>query len=402
MKILWVKTDLLHPTDRGGQIRTLKILEQLHRRHEIHYLSFHDPANEEGPRRAGEYCSKWWPVTRVVPHRRSAKFVLEAVGNLASPLPLVISRYRSAAMQREFTRLRRQEGYDHVICDFLFPAVNLDPLGECVIFQHNVESMIWRRYVENAKDPVRRIYFKQQAERLWRFERDACRRAAQVIAVSDVDAGIMQQQFGVPGISAAPTGVDVEELTPREPQEARHDLVFVGSMDWMPNIDGITWFLDEILPRIRQRRPQTTVAVVGRKPPAALAARAKSEAGLHVTGTVPDIRPFLWQSSVSVVPLRVGSGTRLKIFEAMAARVPVVTTTIGAEGLVCDEGTVVRADTPDDFAAACLELLDDGQRRQCQVMKAWEMVQSRYSWDSASRVFEQILEQATSEGRARQ
>jgi glycosyltransferase involved in cell wall biosynthesis len=335
-------------------------------------------------------------VEQVISHRRSAKFLVQAAGNLVSSLPMVVSRYRAVEMQREFARLKGQGKFDHIICDFLFPAPNMEPLEECVIFQHNVESVIWKRYVEQASDPIRRWYFQQQSDRLWRYERDACRRAAQVIAVSDVDAEIMRREYQLERVAVVPTGVDVEELTPRMPAEPVHDLVFIGSMDWMPNVEGVNWFLDEILPLILRERPETTVAIVGRKPPQSLLARASDR--LRVTGTVPDVRPFLWESAVSMVPLRIGSGTRLKIFEAMAAKVPVVSTTIGAEGLVCDPGTIGIADTPSAFAAACLELLTDRERRDRQSLAAWEMVRERYSWRSAAKQFESILAAKASRG----
>jgi glycosyltransferase involved in cell wall biosynthesis len=396
MKLLWVKCDLLHPTERGGQIRTLKMLEQLHRRHEVHYLTFHDPADKVGPARAKEYCSRMFPVEWAIPHRRSARFLAQSVQNLGSSLPLVIDRYASDDMRRQFARLRREERYDSIVADFLFPSINLEPLEECVLFQHNVESMIWERYVEQAPDPLRRWYFREQAKRLWRYEQEACRRAAYVAAVSEIDAELMRRKFGLESVAAVPTGVDVDELTPPAGESLESDLVFVGSMDWMPNGDGMNWFLDAILPLIRQQRPETTVTVVGRKPSVSLVARAAAEPGLRVTGTVPDVRPFLWKSAVSIVPLRIGSGTRLKIYEAMAARVPVVSTTIGAEGLDYDPGTMKVADEPREFAARCLELLDDQDERGQQAASAWEMVRERYSWQNAARVFEEILNRARS------
>jgi len=387
MKLLWVKTDFLHPTNRGGQVRSLKMLEVLHRRHEVHYLTYHDPDNSEGPARAGEYCRRAWPVTRRIPHRRSLEFGLQLIGNLVSPLPLVITRYRSEAMACEYARLCAAEHYDCVVCDFLFPAPNLEPLEQCIIFQHNVESLIWRRYVEQARDPLRRAYLRVQYQRLWNYERDACRRAAHVVAVSETDAAIFSREFGITRVSAIPTGVDIDYYTPPKPSPSEHDLAFVGSMDWLPNIDGVNWFLDEVLPLIHRKRPQTSVIVIGRNPAASLRDRAKADSRIRVTGTVDDVRPHLWNAAISIVPLRVGSGTRLKIYEAMAARRPVISTSIGVEGLTCDDGTIRIAD-----AAECLALLDDRAGRETVAANAWNMVNARCSWDHVARQFETILE----------
>src|SRR6185437_13822916 len=135
--------------------------------------------------------------------------------------------------------------------------------------------------------------------------------------------------------------------------------VFVGSMDWMPNSEGILWFVREVLPVIRRRLPECSLTVVGRKPSEEILQLANDDPHITVTGTVPDVRPYLWQSSVSIVPLRIGGGTRLKIYEAMAARSPVVSTTIGAEGLTVSDGEDIRlADTSESFARICVELLE--------------------------------------------
>ena len=166
-------------------------------------------------------------------------------------------------------------------------------------------------------------------------------------------------------------------------------------MDWLPNIDAVQYFVADILPLIRKKKPDCTVAIVGRKPQDNILALAKYDPGIIVTGTVPDVRPYFWGSSISIVPLRIGGGTRLKIYEAMAARSPVVSTTVGAEGLPISSGeTCSLADDPQDFADRCLELLADENRRKRMAQAAWELVSSSFSWEHASRRFEQILENA--------
>jgi glycosyltransferase involved in cell wall biosynthesis len=174
--------------------------------------------------------------------------------------------------------------------------------------------------------------------------------------------------------------------------QASGDLVFVGSMDWMPNIDGASWFVREVLPLIRKRRPDCTLTVAGRKPAAEITRLSETDPLIRVTGTVPDIRPWLWESKVSVVPLRIGGGTRLKIYEAMAARTPVVSTMVGAEGLEALNGeNIWIADEPDDFAAHCLSLLDNAAERERLASAAEQMVRERYSWDVITDLFERML-----------
>ena len=392
MKILWVKSDFLHPTTKGGQIRTLEMLKQLHRRHEIHYIALDDGTQPEGLARSGEYSSHAYAIPHRVPEKTSPAFAVQLASGLFSSMPVAISRYVSAAMKQKTRELIAREKFDSVVCDFLSAAPNVPNLPECVLFEHNVESTIWQRRVEHAANPAARWYLGIQARRMLQYEGEVCRTARRVIAVSELDAERMRKQFQTPGAVAVPTGVDVEYFTPPLPQTKNSDLVFVGSMDWMPNSEGILWFVREVLPVIRRRLPECSLTVVGRKPSEEILQLAKHDPHITVTGTVPDVRPYLWQSSVSIVPLRIGGGTRLKIYEAMAARSPVVSTTIGAEGLTVSDGEDIRlADTSESFARICVELLEDQAGRERLAQAAWNMVQSRCSWEAVSHEFERLL-----------
>jgi glycosyltransferase involved in cell wall biosynthesis len=391
MKILWASCSFLHPTTRGGQIRTLEMLRRLHRRHEIHYAALADPSEPEGVARAGEYSTRVFPFEfRPVP-KGSPRFAAEILAGAVSPLPLAISRWRHPEMRRSVGRLLRDGNYDCVVCDFLVTAINLPSLDRAVLFQHNVESVIWQRHSENATGPLRRFYYRLQERRMAAFEASACGSARRVIAVSDQDAATMRRLFGV-DCAWVPTGVDLEYFQPPHPSPPVEGLVFVGSMDWMPNIDGVNWFLDEVLPLVRASRPLTPVTIAGRKPGPALLARAAADPLLRITGTVPDVRPHLWSAAVSIVPLRIGGGTRLKIYESMAANVPVVSTSIGAEGLdVLSGRNILLGDTAQAFAAGCIELLGDPGRRRDIAAAGHDLVATRYSWEQVARRFEQLL-----------
>ncbi len=396
MKILWVKSDLLHPTTRGGQIRTLETLRRLRERNTIHYVAFSNEPDGEAIRRSSEYCDRCYTIPQFLPPRASYGFALQLATGLFSRLPLAVLRYRSAAMRRKLDELIATENYDSIVSDFPAPAPNFTRLQDCVLFQHNVETMIWQRHAAQARNPLEKAYMRLQASRMAVFERDVCRSVRHIIAVSEEDASTMQRMFGVTNISTIPTGVDVDRFTPPSgSQSFTADLVFLGSMDWLPNIDGMRWFVDAVLPLIRRSRPKCSLAVVGRNPSREIKAFAAKDPLIHVTGTVPDVRPWLWGSHVSIVPLRIGGGTRIKIYESMAARVPVVSTAIGAEGLDVHHPVDIRiADQPEEFAAACLELLDDPESRTAQARAAWELVAASFRWENIVRRFESILEDA--------
>jgi glycosyltransferase involved in cell wall biosynthesis len=393
MKILWISPSLLHPTERGGQIRSLGTLKELHRRHEIHFVALHRPGDEEGPRRAAEYSSACTAIEHKVVKRGSVAMVPQLVSGLWGRLPLAVSRYGSAELKAAVAQLQRREHFDCVVADFLMAAPNTPRMEEAVLFQHNVEATIWER--QAVQSPAwTRWYFAMQARKMKAFEGAMCRQAKAIIAVSDVDARRMKTMYGAERVQSVATGVDLEYFRPAAERKMETDLVFCASMDWMPNIDAMEYFLREILPLIRKQRPGTTLTIAGRSPTAGLKAMAAEMEAVTLTGTVPDMRPYLWGAKVSIVPIRIGGGTRLKIYECMAAGLPVVSTTIGAEGLTyAKDKDMLIADEPESFAAACLELLTDEARRQEVMRTAMELVERSFSWERITVEFEAILEQ---------
>jgi glycosyltransferase involved in cell wall biosynthesis len=393
MKILWLSNLFLHPTTKGGQIRTLEMLRCLSRRHEIHFVAYEDPHTPEGRRRAGEYSAAAYACPHPPSRRYTPAFFGEMARNLASPLPLQVERRRSTGMRRLLEKLLADHRFDSLVCDFLTPSINIPRLEDWVLFQHNVETLIFRRYAERARDPLRRWYFRLQAARLFRYERAVCREVRNVIAVSEADRTLMRAEFGAPNVAAIPTGVNLESLRRPVGAAPSADLVFVGSMDWLPNVDGVTYFVAEILPAIRARRPDVTLAVAGRDPAPTIRKLAERDSRIIVTGTVEDVRPYLWGAGVSIVPLRIGGGTRLKIYESMAAGTPVVSTTIGAEGLEVRDGEDIHlADTAEGFASRCLTLLDSAAERERIADAALRLVSERFSWERVVAQFEAVLQ----------
>lgn len=396
MKLLWVKSDFLHPTTRGGQIRSLEMLRCLHQRHEVHYVAFREPGDSEGLERSSEYCSRAYPIDLAVAPKTSFRFQVQLAAGLFDPVPMAVSRFRSVAMRDKIAELMSTQHFDRVVCDFLVPAVNFPSLQGIVLFQHNVESTIWRRRVAHARNPWERFYLNRQAARMRAFERRVCRAVDGVIAVSDADAAEMRELFGVERIGAVPTGVNVEYFSPPPTQaerQADNDLIFIGSMDWAPNVDGVLDFVRTTLPLIRRERPSASLLIVGRDPSPEIRELARHDPRIMVTGTVPDVRPYLWRSLVSIVPLRIGGGTRLKIYESMAARVATVSTRVGAEGIFASSAEIRLADQPEQFARECLDLLADERARDVLTASAWTLVNERFSWLQVTRRFEELLDQ---------
>jgi sugar transferase (PEP-CTERM/EpsH1 system associated) len=399
MNILWLKTELLHPVDKGGKIRSYNMLKALKRNCRITYLTLDDGTADSTARElASEYCHD----LVCVPHRRREKFTtgfyVELALNLASDLPYAIKKYESPEMRQELVRLLAAQRIDVLVCDFLAPAVNVPPNLNCttVLFQHNVEAMIWKRHYEVQTATARKAYLYRQWQKMRAFEAKACPQFDSVIAVSREDRDQMRQEYGLENVFDVPTGVDTAYFRPSGRIETRpHHLVFTGSMDWLPNEDGIRYFTEQIMPRIKQSVPDVTLTVVGRDPYPSLVELSKRDPSVTVTGRVDDVRPYMEEAAVYIVPLRIGGGTRLKIYEAMAMEKPVVSTTIGAEGLpVTDGEEIVLADTPESFAQAVVELLKQ-QNLSAEIgARAAAKVRAEFGWESVADSFAAICERA--------
>ena len=403
MRILWLNAGLLLPLDKGGKLRTWHLMRHLARRHSITYVCFAEP-NEKKEHREGmvEVCNSLVTVARSDPAKGSTAFYLDAVRHVVNALPYAVGKYQSDEYAGRVEYLLQHGRFNVMVADFLPPVVNLPksiPVP-AVLFTHNVEAEIWRRHAENASNPLSRILLKQQWHRMLRFEREALTRFDLVLGVSDTDRETFARLY--PGALRRPvhvvqTGVDTAYFTPMPGQERPRHLVFTGSMDWLPNEDGMLYFVRDILPRIRATEPDVTLSIVGRTPTPAVQ-RLAAENGIEVTGRVDDVRPHVAAAEVYIVPLRIGGGTRLKIFEAMSMAKAVVSTTIGAEGLPVTPGRdIVLADEPAAFADAVVQLIRDREKRQSIERAARDLVVQKYDWAAVSRDFEEALSAARGE-----
>ena len=403
MNALWLSAGLLLPLDKGGKLRTWHLMRQLARRHEITYLSFVDPSTApEHLRGMLEVCSSVETVPRRDPPKGSWRFRVDAASYIVDSAPYAIAKYRSSVYRQRLSDLLRHRRFDVIVCDFLVPLVNTPEQLPCpaILFTHNVESEIWRRHAATAANAVTRALLRQQWRRMLRFEARALARCDLVLCVSDADVATFSRLYPEAArrsIHVVETGVDTGYFRPDTRPARRAHLVFTGSMDWLPNEDGMTYFVNEILPRIRAVEPSATLSIVGRAPTAAVR-KLSGHGGIEVTGRVDDVRPHIAGGDVYVVPLRIGGGTRLKIFEAMAMGRAVVSTTVGAEGLPVTPGRdIVIADEPDRFASAVVDLIRNHEARRRIEAAARQLVTDRYDWSAVAQQFELALTKATGE-----
>jgi sugar transferase (PEP-CTERM/EpsH1 system associated) len=406
LRILWLKTELLHPVDKGGKIRTYNMLRELKRDHHVTYLTLDDgSASPDERSKADEYCHELVCIPHRLRDKFTAGFYAELLLNLVSLQPYATEKYRSTAMQSEIIERERTASFDLLVCDFLAPAGNVPRrlAVPTILFQHNVEAMIWKRHYEIQTNPIQKAYLYGQWQKMRSFERDACRRFDCVVAVSADDREQMRLEYGAETVFDVPTGVDTDFFRPSGEEKLRsHSLVFTGSMDWLPNEDAIRYFVREIMPLIKQKVHDATLTVVGRNPTPALVELAKRDPSLIITGRVEDVRPYIERSAAYIVPLRIGGGTRLKIFEAMAMEKAVVSTTIGAEGLPVRNGVeLLLADEPAAFADAVVLLLTNNSYAVELGKKAAANVRQNHGWQQVTESFVSICINSTSSGAKR-
>ena len=396
MKILWVKSGGFLPLDTGGKIRSYSLLRELARRHDMSVFTFYPKHANDQHGNLREFCREVVLAPLELPTRASLPDMVAYARNIARPVPYSMVKYCRPEVGVRLRELLASRSYDVIICDFLLTAAVVPWNLPCpkILFTHNIEAVIWERHWRVSRNPFFKMISWREYRTMARVERLYLQKADHVLTVSDSDRDCFSRVIAPQKITTIPTGVDVDYFKPTgNPGSGQPGtLVFTGSMDWMPNEDAILYFAEKILPAVQERIPDVKLLVVGRKPSPRVQALAAGNSCIHVTGTVPDIRPSLENACVYVVPLRIGGGTRIKIFEAMAMGKSVVSTAIGAEGLPVTHGkNILLADRPADFTAAVVNLLSDEQERKRIGAAAHQMVQSQYSWSAVTDILESTL-----------
>lgn len=396
MRLLWVKAGRILPTDTGGKIRSFHLARQLAKRHQVTFLSYYDgPPDRDYEQRVDESFPGAVLLRTGFPLNGVFAKALHFAARLPNRAPYSVSKFYCPAVGEFISRSAREDRFDVMICDFLAASLNFaQPLGApTVLFQHNVESALWGRRARHETNPLRRAVATLEAAKMSRYERATVGQFHHVVAVSENDRDLMSSMTSTDRITVVPTGVDLSEYRRARSTAKRAPLVlFLGSMDWEPNIDGVGWFVQQVWPQVLTAVPNARFRIVGRDPAARV--RAWASPTIEVTGTVPSVIEHLRDTAVFVVPLRMGGGTRLKIYEAMAAGLALVSTAVGAEGLDYTDGhDLAIADDAEAFASRVIELLQDSNTRAAMGAAAVQTAE-RFDWANVVASFEGALEAA--------
>ncbi|MDH5447131.1 MAG: glycosyltransferase family 4 protein [Gammaproteobacteria bacterium] len=387
--LLFVSPRFLFPADSGGKIRTSQILRGMKGGQFNITLASPAPADISSFKNdLNSICDRFvsWPELQVSPFNSITR-----MRHIFSKLPIPVltdrSKEGSSTVQREI-----QNEMDIIVFDFPHSAIFAPDNIEIpsVMFTHNVEAEIFHRHVDVAQNPLIKAIWNNQYKKMVHFENEVLSRFDTIIAVSEKDADHFKN-LDFLNIETIPTGTDIHFYSYEKPKENK-TIVFTGSMDWNANIDGINYMIDKIWPIIVREEPEAKLLVVGRNPPNQLINKCNNYGyNVEFTGFVDDVRTYAWDSCVYIIPLRVGSGTRIKAFEAMAMGSPVVSTTLGVEGLEIEPGRhYLNADTETSFADSVLTLMRDKTTRENISKNARNHVVNNFSSDVVAKRFEDI------------
>jgi glycosyltransferase involved in cell wall biosynthesis len=385
----------LWPLTSGGRQRSFHTLRELSRRHRVALVTTEGAGEDTvglstalGP---GVRVHAW-PVKAAF--RGSVRGAAALANSWLSREPAALSKWRVDGLRRLAAEVIAAHTPDVVIADFLYavPSLPSRMSAPVVLFEHNVEYVIWRRLATLERRPLHRAVLELEWRKMRACERRAVARSTATIAVSAADRDQLSAEVPRARVFDIPTGVDLEFFQPAPEREVADRLVFSGSMDWFPNEDAMGHFADKIWPAILAARPNATLTIVGRQPTAKVRALT-ARPGITVTGTVDDVRPHVQAAAVFIVPLRAGGGTRLKILEALAMGKAIVSTSIGAEGLDLRDGVDgVLADGDAAFARAVTALLGDPGRRRELGVNGRARVEADCGWPRVASVFEGHLQ----------
>jgi sugar transferase (PEP-CTERM/EpsH1 system associated) len=395
MRILYLAQRVPYPPHRGDKIATFNHIRYLARRHEVSVACLadgpEDPANAEG----------LLPIVKSIDvvalsHRRAQ---LRALMALAGRSPLTLAYFNEPELRRRVKARLEGRQFDAIVIysSGMAQFVEDGPdLPRIMVFS-DLDSLKWRQYAENMRPPKRWIY-DLEARRLLRYERRVAAEFDHSLFCTERE--LQDSRLLLPGarISCLGNGVDLDYFRPMANAKLTNALVFTGIMDYFPNVDGVVWFGEEILPRIREQVPDVTLTICGARPAPRVKALERLP-GVTITGQVPDVRPYLARASVGVIPLRLGRGVQNKLLEAMAMGLPTVATTVASGGINASEGTdLLVADDAESFAASVVRLLTDEQMRANMSRSARSAMERNYHWDVQMSALENILA-STSNGR---
>ena len=381
MKILFLAHLFPLPLDSGGKIKSFYTLKALAAEHDVSFLSF-IRGEDEGKHL--KELHKICPNIKVINlHRSKSRFAKDALMSLCSDKSFIVYRDFREEMQSAFDDLVKSFAPDIVHIDHLQMAqfVSFEADYKTVLDEHNVEHLIIKRVSQTSSNHLMRNYAAIEWKKLKKYELNVCSKASLVLTVSEEDKNtLLSEASNINAIEAVPIGVDTDFFKIVNRNTDSKTILSIATMYWPPNVDSMLYFCQDIFPLIKKEIPDAKLNIAGQRPVKEITNLASES--IIVSGYIDDSREVSKDCAAFIVPLRSGSGVRVKILNAMAMGLPIVTTSIGVEGLNCENGKhLLIADTPKEFASAVIDLFNNKEKSIQLGKNARELVENEYSWD---------------------
>jgi polysaccharide biosynthesis protein PslH len=385
MKILIISMSFPYPPKSGGKVRVFNLIKEISKYHEVYLLSLISTDELGFVPMMLKYCKK----VEVIPfeHNSLSKLIrwIRIFSNLFTQTPLEVAAKESTDMKKKVKKIIINNGFDLIQVEWLqmahylpFDLLKNTPL---ILVEHDVAYVPLKRR-SLTETGILKYIMRRECFKMKIYEQKICHKFNKIISMSEIDKGRLLKLNENLDVCVIPNGVDTKYISPKVDQENTGNLLFIGWLKHYPNRDGMIFFLKEIFPLITKEIPNTTIYIVGQYAPQEIITLSKSNPNIICTGYVEDVREYLHKCTVYVCPLRIGGGTRLKILEAMAAGIPIVSTTIGAEGLSVKHGeNILLSDSADTFAKETINLLNNPELRLKLAKKARNFVEENYGWE---------------------
>lgn len=400
-RVLYLTQVLPYPLNTGARVRQYYVLRYLARQHQVTLVSF--VRDDDKPEHVAHLRTVCHAVHTAPMVRSPWRDIRAALTGVLTRIPIVIARDEMASMQQTLARLMASESFDIVHAD----QVSMSRYGllgqgsRRVLDLHNAMYLVTERLAAHETNPLKRAIYRREARALAQYEAKLCARYDQVTFVTDEDRQLIEQQIERWGVhlpdrrlTTIPICIDPADKLPVQPVAQPQRITAMGVMFWPPNAEGVLWFAQEIWPRIHAQQPHLTFTVVGKNPPDYLT-QLHGTPGIEVLGYVPDVATLLAETAAFVVPLRAGGGMRVKILDTWSWGLPIVSTSIGAEGIEIRDGeNILIADEPEAFSAAVLRAATDRELNQRLRVNGRRWVEEKYDWKTIYAAWDAVYARA--------
>jgi polysaccharide biosynthesis protein PslH len=403
-KILFLSQLLPYPPDAGAKVRSFYTLRYLAQKHQVTLLAFIRPGD---PQSGLDYLKEICEEVHTVPiQRKWIKEIKSLAVSLVNGKSFIIQRDNVPEMASKLTNLLENRRFDAVHADQLWMAQyaikvkSSVPGIKLVLDEHNACYMIFKRLAEIEQNPIKRLFFEHEWRKLQRYEMETCAEFDHIVTVTQVDRDLLSRLLAEKGVdkhqatfSTIPICVDTQEIKTIRTKGQSYGVFHLGTMIYLPNITGILWFVHEVWPQILAKAPLATLTIAGKNPPPKIKKleNINHHEAIRITGYLPDPIPYLEDAGVFIVPLLAGGGMRVKIIDAWRWGLPVVSTSIGAEGIDYIDGkNILIADSAEDFANAVVRVITEPDLAQRLRVNGRQWVEQHYEWRKVYPVWDAI------------